>query len=390
MDNPVTKAVNGNNNSWFHCGRCGSLFQSTPGDIEHRFCTECGRSPSLGLEAIPAAPGISQSDISLETGRVSDQSGDREKHQLRKRKKSYLMPQILIGWSVVLVAIVLGARHFWHEEEMTSPVSAVNAPAANAPSPEDIAFLNKASPMCNATFAGFLTAGTPEERNQFVINPITTASRMARFDILNPPISIDPATLHATNFAILNLPHSKAIETLWNTSDGRQLDAVFFQENDEWRLDWEHFVRFSDYPWTLFLASSGEAVGEFRLLARERLAVERKNEDTISIVLYAPRFGSANQTGLQSPEFLIRRDSENGKLLDAAFKMERKGERVFGVDIPNDNPEGLIRLRVKVRRIEENLTRRFELEKIIASHWYSVDEPGVKIPEPPAPTGDGK
>jgi hypothetical protein len=101
-------------------------------------------------------------------------------------------------------------------------------------------------------------------------------------------------------------------------------------------------------------------------------------------VLYAPRFGFTTEPGFQSPEFLIKRDTKNGRLLDAAFKLERENKRVFGGKFPNNNPEGFIRVRVKVRRLEENLERGFELEEVVACHWYSVEAPGVEIPDQPA------
>jgi hypothetical protein len=206
---------------------------------------------------------------------------------------------------------------------------------------------------------------------------------MARFYDLNPQVTLVPQSLSPAHSAILNLPTGRAIETNWKSADGRVVDAVFVEQDEEWRLDWEHFVRFSTYPWSLFLAGSDEPEGEFRLLARLRLADERSDADDLSIVLYAPVFGAPDQTGFQSPEFLVKRDTPNGRLLDAAFKLEKSGSRVFGVDIPNPNPEGLIRVRVKVRRIEDDQGRRFELLDVIACHWYSVDVPGVEIPEAP-------
>jgi hypothetical protein len=361
--------VSENNNSWFHCGRCGSLFQSLVGEVQDRTCSECGRSPSLGMEAAPQEPAAARPAV------VPDPF-EREKHTLRKRKKNYFMAKLLVGWSLFLFAIVGGARLIWSDDPSASKASALKA-VTDEVTEEEGAFINQVSAECNQSFTGFLVAGTPEERNQFVLSPITTASRMARFYGMNPMVNIDPGTLTFVKSAVLDLPGGRALETLWKTSEGRELDAVFVKERDEWRLDWDHFVRYSDFPWALFLAGSGDPSGEFRLLARERLAEERKTSETISVVLYAPRFGSVSETGFQSPEFLIKRDSENGRLLEAAFKLEREGKRVFGVKIPEVNPEGLIRIRAKIRRGEQGLERRFELEKIIACHWYHVDEPGV-------------
>ena len=295
------------------------------------------------------------------------------------------MLKLLLGWSALLALIIYGARWMYHDSNENRKSAVTQSAADSDMGGEEIHFLNEAAPSCNQALLGFLNAGTPEERNQFVVDPINTASRMARFYSLNPMAKIDPSTLTLQKTAVLNLPSGKALETIWSSDDDFQLDAVFINEGGEWRLDWDHFVRFSDYPWALFLAGSGEPEGEFRLLARERLADERKDSDTISVVLYAPRFGTLNDTGLQSPEFLIKRSSENGKLLDAAFKLEKKGKQVFGVKIANTNTESLIRLRVKVRRIEENMERRFEVEKVVACHWYSTDDPGMPVSEPAGP-----
>ena len=294
------------------------------------------------------------------------------------------MAKLVIGWSACLLVIVFGARHLWNVEPDSAKPFVSQAAAKSAIPDADVLLLSQAAPLCSQTFSGFLAAATSEERNQFVLTPMTTAARMARFYSLNPQTAIDPRTLTLTHSAVLHLPDRRAIETQWSASDGRTLDAVFIEENGEWRLDWDHFARFSDYPWALFLSGSEADHGEFRLLARERLAAERKNADAISVVLYAPRFGNSGETGFQSPEFLIKRDTRNGRLLDAAFKLNREGTRVFGVKLPNINPEGLIRVRVKVRRVEQDGERRFEIEDVVACHWYSVDVPGVEIPEPAA------
>jgi hypothetical protein len=366
--------VSDTNTSWFHCGRCGSLFQSPVGEIDDRTCAVCGRNPSLGIEA----PAVESSLVPNDT---ADKPADREKQPSRKKKRRYFMAKLVLGWATVLLAIVFGARHMWHEEASSTKPFVSQIAAKNVVPDADVALVSEASPQCSQTFSSYLAATTPEARAQFVLAPITTAARMARFYSLNPLVDIDIKTLALASSSVLHLPGRRAIESQWRAADDRLLDAVFVEENGEWRLDWDHYARFSDYPWVLFLAGSGPDHGEFRLLVRERLADERKNEDAISVVFYAPRFGYAGETGIPSPEFLVKRDTRNGRLLDAAFKLERAGGRVFGVNLPNINPEGLIRVRVKVRRVEHDAERRFELEEVLACHWYAVDEPGVEIPE---------
>jgi hypothetical protein len=347
--------------------------------MEDRVCPKCGLDPSLGLAPSPPPQTHLPKARSSVSPSQSTSIGRREVSSHKKSNPRYFMVKLISAWLLLLVAIVGGARLLWPDQYSKTPFESKNSPKVEVTA-TDVALLEGTQSIVIENFSRFISAGTPEERNQFVLNPIDTAARMARFYDLNPQVTLAPESLSLVNSGVMKLPNGRAIETNWTSKDGRQIDAVFFEQENEWRLDWDHFARYSTYPWALFLAGSGEAEGEFRLLARQRLAEERKNSDTISIALYAPRFGAPAQTGFQSPEFLVRRDTPNGRLLDAAFKLEKSGDRVFGVKIPNPNPEGLIRVRVKVRRTDGDDGRRFELLEVIACHWYSVDLPGVEIP----------
>lgn len=287
------------------------------------------------------------------------------------------------GWFLVLALIVAGARYRWGEKETgKTPVPPARpSGSATAQTSEDIAFLNTALPKCAETLSGFLVAGTPETRSQYVVSPVATAARMARYYSLNPLITMDPATLTLTARAVLALPSGRVIETCWGAEDGKVIDAIFREQGGEWRIDWDHLVRYGDHPWSLFLAGSGPAEGEFRLLARERLADAHKKAEAISIVMYAPRFAHPDEVGFQSPEFRVPRNTRDGQLLDAAFKLAHGGGKVFGSNLPNLNPSDMIRVRVKVRRIEVAGERKFEIAAVVACHWYSDDDPGV-VPAP--------
>lgn len=363
------------NTSWFHCGRCGTLFLSPVGEAEDRLCTKCGNSPSLGLESQAAPLPLPKATIPQPREAPAP---EREKHSHRKRKKSTLMLKLIIAWVMLIGLIIWGAQALLHREP-TDAHLANTEEAADVLSEEDFNLLEDAASISSRLLTSFLGAESPEQRNQFVYSPVRTSPRMARFQTMNQLPRVNPASLVIKGKSVVHIPDLKVIEVQLQEGDGKLLDSVFIKENEEWKIDWEHFVRYGDVPWALYLAGSGEDVSEFRLLARERLAEERKDAPDISVILYAPRFGAANETGTASPEFLIPRNSENGRKLEAAFKLERSGKQPFGVKLPSINPEGLIRVRVKVRRVVEGMERRFELEDVIVCHWYSTDEPGMDI-----------
>lgn len=254
---------------------------------------------------------------------------------------------------------------------------------------DDSALLQRGINPCGQTLSGFLLARTPEERSQFVRKPLETIGRMTRFYALNPGVIVDPADLSIEQFNILHLGEERVISILWKTSDGRIFDSVFFLEKGEWRLDWDCFVRYSDHPWQLFLNGGGSDTGEFRLLARERLAQDRRLTREIGVVFYSPRSGSPGDTGAPSPEFLLSRDSEEGRMLVAAFAELEAKRRPFGDKTPTHDPEEMVRLRVRVRRETTPEGDRFVLEKVLACHWMGIDDPGVTPapPEAPKPAG---
>lgn len=371
----IRQSASGHEMFWFHCGRCGSLFQAVAGHSKDRLCTNCGFDPSAAKLLTPNP-----------VAKVKTKKGSSTSKR-RKPKKKHLMFKLLSGWLLLIAMIIFGVHHRWHKKTPENQISA--PPATSISMTQDLDLLQKALPQCFATLSGFLASNIPEGRNQFVISPISNAFRINRFYALNPAIKINPRTLGLIDKSVLQLPGFKAIESHWKSKDGKDIDAVFRQEDGEWRLDWEHFIRYSDYPWLLFLAGSGPPEGEFRLLARERLAEERKNAESISVVLYEPRFSNPQNVGTPSPEFLISRNTRDAQLLDAAFRLARSGKRIFDSKLPDLNPGEMIPVRIKVRRIEEGTTWRFEITSVTACHWYSLDDPGVEPLAPEAATPEG-
>lgn len=361
------------NNYWFHCGRCGSLFRARSLATEVRACTSCGRSPFIGFGA--ATP-----EVQVQSAAAEVQVRHDSRNSRRKRRTLPVMAKVLLGCLAFAVVIVVGAQlligtGFEREKPESAAISEVTI------SEVDAALIDKAMPLLQKTIGSFVDARTPEEWSQFILAPIAAAGRIDRYYSFNARVNVVTEKLSLTHYGIVNIPIGKAVECYWTADGGEVLDTVFVEENGEWLLDWNHYVRYSDYPWASFLSGAGDDVGEFRLLARERLADERKNEDTISIALYAPRFGFPDKLGIGSPEFLIERSSKNGRMLDAAFKLNQSGKHVFESKLPNIDPEGLVRVRVKVSRIKGVDQNTFEIDEVIACHWFSTDAPGVEIPE---------
>lgn len=365
--------------SWYHCGRCGSLFQSVKHASKGRLCRECGFSP------IPPTADKNTQKVHftktvnhIENIHKNTQKTAQTAQTAARRKKS---SHFLVSFVAILFTatglVALAIKTIWSVEEIPKPVANTSV-IETAPENQNFALIDKHADKCWDTLKNFLQSGLPEQRSQYVSQPVTAVTRMTRHQDFEEMGNITPPTLKSSQWNVVSIGAEKSIELFWMNEDGRSFDALFKKEQEEWLIDWEYFVRYSDMPFAVFLSGNGDTEGEFRLLARERLAEDRKHQPTISIMFYAPVFGRPAETGVPSPEFLIERNSPAGKLLEAAFAASKNKKRPFNSKTPNLDPEGMIRVRVKLRRSGEMDVRAFELIELKACHWYSSDLPGFE------------
>lgn len=370
---------------WYHCGRCGSLFGAEFGEDEKRVCADCGNSPKTGMWPI-------------EEKNEAERKGDRMafskqpeaievvdgRHAVRKKRKGNLMLKIVISWTFIMLLAVWLRHHYGKtgsEQEALDKIALGMTKGTLAD--ENVALLNGALPDCHRALGGFLTAGTPESRNQFVVDPIQTAGKMAAFYSFNQLPKVDVKSLRRTGQEVIQVGGSRMILTRWQEPDGVEFDAVFRKDSGTWRLDWKHFSRYSEYPWTLFLAGDGPNEAEFRLLARQRLTDldSERIGSRLVFTMFAPVFGKPNETGMESPDFIVDRRSDEGLLLGAALADREAGRRIFGQTLPLPEADSDIRIHVRVKRSELGGIRTFTLEKVIACHWIDSEATGYELTE---------
>lgn len=370
-------------NAWYHCGRCGSLFESPLGLDEERLCSECGRKPVTGIwpaEDVISKESQKEQPAFEKRGHALDENG---KRAVRKKRGKNTMMRIVVIWVIIMLLAVWNRQR--HQRASTDREARFEAGKGNLAegtrADERVALMIKALPDCHRALAGFLTGGTPEIRNQFVANPIETAAKMANFYRNNPFPHVEIEKLKRIGQEPILVGDEWMIETRWQSSEGIAFDAVFRREGSAWKLDWEHFSRYSEYPWALFLAGAGSDEAEFRLLARNVAEGDQAERvgSRLRFVLMSPVFGVAGETGMESPELVVDRRSNEGLLLEAAFQAKSEGAKLFGGTMVPMEPEGLVRVRVRIKRGEFGGLRSFTLEKVVAGHWLGVDESGFDL-----------
>ncbi len=245
---------------------------------------------------------------------------------------------------------------------------------------DDGTLLADATGECRKVFSGFLAAEEPEAQSQFVMNQFQSLPRMHRFREHTLVARLEPGSLAGRESALIHIPGRKALGIHYLSPSDQLVDAVFFEENGAWKLDWEHFVRYQPEMWGLFCTEQGGKESEFRLLVRERVIRDSADTSLMHLVFSPPRFGRPKESGQPLVRLTIQRESPEGHLLSAAFKLRKEGRSPFHCDLAPVDDEDMVRVRAVIRRTDERDEegdRKFELVSIKACHWMSVDEPGV-------------
>jgi hypothetical protein len=362
--------------AWFHCCHCGQLFKASPKPGERGLCTACGHDPVTGEPGLPAGDPAGGTRVRRRVRKHAPAAPHHGKRSRHGRKKARALMYFVAAW-VGLVALI--ALFFKRIPDAAPTPSPDYVEKTDQLSVTDLQLLQDHLQECGDHFLAFLNATDPAERSQHVIRSEEAIPRMSRYYELNPAVP-SPGAVSLELQNVIHTPAGRGIETTWKREDGDLLEAVFFEDEGEWKLDWDAHVRACSEPWALFLAAQGPGEGEFRVLARERIGAGGRNDESIGMVLYQPRPGHPDEAVSPSPEVRVLRGSALGRAIEEAFVAREQNIGVFGSKAFANDPDGMIRLRLKLSRGGDD-TRVFEVEELLATHWLEIPETPIKAGE---------
>ena len=362
--------------SWFHCGRCGHLY----GGDEAELCPSCGKPPVVAeaeLAYVMAGTGHRDgSRRSSGSGSVHARPETAGDPRRRHRPRPGALGWFALGWLGLLGLIAGGVALM----KSNAPAEVAEESLGIWDSSEQMRMLSEAFLKCRAELVGYWSAVSPESRAIHALEPSRTLTRLVESGSSLAGID-DPETLAMETFELIETGAGEAIASVWQSPDLGRIEAVFRRDDEgEWKLDWEHMSRYSTTSWSIFLSGGGPSSGEFRLYARRRTALGGGTGDGSSLIFVGPADHGTLQSGVQSPEVSIDPDSPMAKSFAAAFGLRDEGKGVFGTRFAENDPLGMIRVRVKLTRGRKNELGRYEvkLDEVLAFHWMEIDDPGVK------------
>lgn len=366
--------------AWYHCGHCGSLFQSDYGFDEDRLCEICHRKPGVGMW-----PVVNLVDSTASAKAASFQkTGDgvrvlAKTPSTRDRRYRKFLFFALIWMFILTVAV--GLRYYLTKTSDKPRILSISDLGKNITETDKEKILNQVLPECDRIIRGFLSAETIEKRIEFIGRSADLKAVVEAHDKDLSLSQLDVSSLERTGQEWIRLGDEWMVLTQWKDAEGENVfEAVFRKELDGWKLDLPHFSQYSQTSWMLFLAGQGKVdTAEFRLLARKYKDSENPTgrRQYMAIVLIAPEWGKSKQAVLDSPIFSIDLMSHEGQLLTAAFDLREKNLAVGGGKLAPLEPEGFVRVRVKVTRVELGGQFRLSINELKSCHWMDSDLSGL-------------
>lgn len=183
------------------------------------------------------------------------------------------------------------------------------------------------------------------------------------------------------------------VEVVWRDKQGESFEAVFVKEEGGWKLDWEHFARYSAIPWTYFRQQFGtQREGVFRLYMEEVSRGGGGEEGNVWVRLMPPVADVDARAREATDPVAIPRNSELGiKVLKALDHDRVRPESGFPKLYARD-PEKLTRVQLRLawERDESLGTESMRIVDLLANHWRGEGLEGRLKSEVGEPGGESE
>lgn len=431
----------------FHCPSCGKLSE-VQGGVGEILCSGCGyefRKPvrvaprgALGrldggggkfvqrdvvsrrrvevreqvvvpAEPVPVDEGIIESGEDPHRREEVMEDGTRKvtKRKKTKKRNPRRTTLLVLIWAAVVIAGALSVQEYIRRGHVPTQEDEKERLVRERVAKESQvqALIAEHSEECRKVLNGFLSASNTAGKAQYVRDPIRVTPRMATY--YNAHLFRRPgAGMVLERQGLKIMSGEPGIEMLWRAADGEYMEVVFVSEKGRWVIDWEEFVRYSKVPWHRFLSGGEVREGEFRLYIRRQQLLSEK-DGLLGVQFYPPDDDAQKRVRGQSPQVLVRLNSENGQQLQRLWEEDAEEPEIGRSMLEERDSEQLKRVRVALRWEQEADGKDYlKLEKVLARNWWGegfVDdsgeepaaveegeaEPTVEDPQPEPPEEEG-
>lgn len=320
------------------------------------------------------------------------EQGEAPPLERRRRKKKRSRPKFSVRTILLMIGAWLGVVSliFFVVMKLKSQLGRrdeLSMTLEERLSGEEKAFFRTEYPAIQRQFSSFLQSDTPELKSDFSLTVPQLGRMMRRYYIDNSD-EVYPMTMKKEPL-FWNVVFEESpgfVEVIFDGGGRDLMEAVFVKEEDDWLLDWEHFVRYSSQNWTLFHRRAGnDEEGIFRVYAEKVSESQQKESPWVKIRLYGPYSDERRRKVEVSQVIMIEGDDPLSAPLNYLFS-DRAGESDGFSKLWTRDPKELRRVTVRLAWNEDSVTGedRLVLKEILSHHWRTKTSLVESKPATPA------
>jgi hypothetical protein len=286
---------------------------------------------------------------------------------MQKIKRQRQAKWAVVLWCMLLVT-VLGTSVYLQNREF-APSEVAEGQLRSSSLQKKTASLYEA---CMGDYRMFVQSGSGSQRASYVVGGVSKLLKLDDYyGTSSEPILAGKITNGGTRY--YSGGRYARVEALLEDAEGRGFEMVFWEVEGEWKMDWEHHVRYQNKNFVEFMLEPqvGE-VSEFKLYVRRRHGAEHK--EGLRLIFYEPKV-LAGERYQQSPEVYISGQHPAYDGLVEAFERldhinSNGNDRVIG----KSDAAGLLRVRARlVFRESEEGEPDLQLDRVDAYHWKEFE-----------------
>lgn len=237
---------------------------------------------------------------------------------------------------------------------------------------EEKAFFRAEYPAIQKQLVAFLRSDTPELKTDYSLKIPRLGRMMRRYYIDQSDETFPPTMQKAPLFWNVAFEESPGfVEVVFDAGGKDFIEAVFVKEDNDWLLDWEHFVRYSTQNWTLFHRRAGnDQEGTFRVYVEKVSESQQKEAPWVKIRLYGAHTEERRRKTEASEVIMIEGDDPLARKVDHLF-IDRDGESAGFSKLWKRDPKELRRATLKLAWVSDAATGEdsLVLKEILSHHW---------------------
>lgn len=349
----------------YHCENCNAVFNGMTPLPKDAVCTECGERPfsNSGFASVTNLAKVEDTDQSHGVP-GQDVADFVSMQKVRRKRQARMAIYLWVGLLVVGVGLAMYHQQDWGGDSVEQNEFIV----------ENREFQKKSRIASNEAlkvYDKFLASKDENEESQYIVDGVSKLLLLKNHtDSISAFKPTMPLQLLMTGYS--DEGEYPRVELMFKDGSSKQFEAVFWQTSDGWKLDWEHYVRFSASDWGQFLARPTQNNDqEFRLYVRRRHVGSGGSQGKLQLVFYMPSVVGGSRL-LESPQVNLASDSPIfAELNDGFDELEKVGDdRLIG----HNDSAGFLRVKATLGFEPDSEGKpKLELKSIQAQHWMEFD-----------------